>query len=56
MELRDRVAFSLAVAQNADYFYDEIEEWESMDEWEQEAYPDEYPGMAYEERWSAQLP
>ena len=50
MELRDRVALSLAVIQNADYFYEEIDQWESMDEWEQEAYPDEYPEMAYEDR------
>lgn len=50
MELRDRVAAALAEILNADYFYDGIEEWESLDEWEQEAYPDEYPEMAYEDR------
>lgn len=50
MEFRDRVALSLAVIQNADYFYHEIDQWESMDEWEQQAYPDEYPEMAYEDR------
>lgn len=50
MELRDRIALSLAVIQNADYFYEEIDQWESMDVWEQEQYPDEYPEMAYEDR------
>lgn len=50
MSLRDRIAYYLAVIMGADYFYDDIEEWESMDEGEQEAYPDEYPGMAYDDR------
>ena len=50
MEFRDRVALALAVIMDADYFYDEIDQWESMDEEEQEAYPDEYPGSAYDDR------
>ena len=50
MELRDRIALYLAEIQNSDFFYDEIDQWESMDEWEQEAYPGEYPEMAYEDR------
>lgn len=37
-DLRSKVAFSLAVSQNADYFYDMIDEWETMEDWEQEAY------------------
>lgn len=48
-DLRSKVAFSLAVSQNADYFYDMIDEWETMEDWEKEAYPDEYPDMAYED-------
>ena len=50
MEFRDRVALALAVIMDADYFYDEIDQWESMDEGEQEAYPGEYPGSAYDDR------
>ena len=50
MSLRDRIAHSLAVIMDADYFYDEIDQWESMDEWDQEAYPGEYPESAYDDR------
>lgn len=48
--LRDRLARAIAVAQDADYFFDEIERWEQAEEWEREAYPGEYPSMAYEDR------
>lgn len=48
-ELRDKIAFSIAVSMNSDYFYDMIDEWESMEDWEQEAHPDEYPEMAYDD-------
>lgn len=50
MELRDRIALYLAEIQNADYLYEEIDQWESMGEWEQEHHQNEYPGMAYEDR------
>lgn len=50
MEFRDRVAQYLAETLSADFFYEEIDQWESMDEGEQQAYPDEYPETAYEDR------
>lgn len=46
----DRVAEAIAKAADADYWTDEIAEWECAEEWEREAHPDEYPGMAYEDR------
>lgn len=48
-DLRNKIARSLAVIQNADYFYDLIDEWESWSYDMQLSYPDEYPGMAYED-------
>ena len=49
-ELRDRIAEAIARAQDADYWTDDIARWERSEEWEREAHPDEYPGMAYEDR------
>ena len=46
----DRVAEAIAKAADADYWTDEIRDWEASDEWEREAHPDNYPGMAYEDR------
>lgn len=46
----DAVAVAIAVAANADYWTDEIAEWENAESWEREAYPDNYPSTAYEDR------
>ena len=48
--LRDRIAVSIAKAQNADYWTDEITTWEGLEAWQREAFPDEYPSGAYEDR------
>lgn len=44
------VAKAIARAADADGWTDEIAEWEAMEDWERDAYPDEYPGMAYEDQ------
>lgn len=49
-ELRDRLAVTLAKAQDADYWTAEIAEWEGHEVWQREAFPGEYPAMAYEDR------
>ena len=46
----ERAARAIARAENADYWAEEIDRWEQSEEWERKAYPDEYPGMAYEDR------
>lgn len=46
----DAVGVAIAVAANADYWTDEIAEWENAEGWEREAYPDNYPSTAYEDR------
>ncbi|MDF2920509.1 MAG: hypothetical protein K0S70_4727 [Microbacterium sp.] len=46
----DRVAAAIAKAADADYWVDEIGVWESLDLWEREAYPDNYPSSAFEDR------
>ena len=46
----DAVAVAIAVAANADYWTDEIAEWEGAESWYREAYPNEHPHMAYEDR------
>lgn len=48
--LIDAVAAAIARTADSDYWTDEIAEWEVAEEWEREAHPDEYPGMAYEDR------
>lgn len=49
-ETVERAALAIARAENADYWAEEIDRWEQSEEWERKAYPDEYPGMAYEDR------
>lgn len=52
----DRVAAAIAVAADADYWTDEIAEWENADEWYRETYPCNYPDSAYEDReWCRRL-
>ena len=46
----DAVAVAIAKAADADYWTDEIAEWENAEQWEREAYPDNYPSTAYEDR------
>lgn len=46
----DTIATAIAVAANADYWTDEIAEWEGAEAWYREAYPNERPHMAYEDR------
>jgi hypothetical protein len=46
----DAVAAAIAKAADADYWVDEIAEWDGAEEWEREAYPDHYPSTAVEER------
>lgn len=46
----DAVAAAIAVAADADYWTDEIAEWEGAEAWYREAYPNEHPHMAYEDR------
>lgn len=46
----DAVAKAIAEAAIADYWTDEIAEWEGSEEWEREAYPDNHPHTAYEDR------
>ena len=50
LPMRERIAEALAVAMDADYWVGEIRHWEALEGWERNAYPDEYPGMAYEDR------
>ncbi|WIB65808.1 hypothetical protein [Curtobacterium sp. MCBD17_040] len=47
---RELVAATIARAQDADYWVEEIRAWEAKEQWERDAYPGEYPGMAYEDR------
>lgn len=46
----DAVAKAIAEAANADYWTDEIAEWEGSEAWEREAHPDNNPHTAYEDR------
>ena len=46
----DRIAAAIAEADSADYWVPEITDWETSEEWKREAYPDEYPSSAYEDR------
>lgn len=46
----DRIAAAIAAADNADYWVEEIADWEHFEEWKREAYPYEYPSSAYEDR------
>lgn len=46
----DAIAVAIAQAADADYWTDEIAAWEGAEAWEREAHPDNYPGMAYEDR------
>ena len=46
----DDVALAIAKAQNADYWVDEIADWEGSEEWEREAHPESHPWAAYEDR------
>lgn len=46
----DAVAKAIAEAANADYWTDEIAEWEGSEEWEREAHADDHPHTAYEDR------
>ncbi|MDR7189759.1 hypothetical protein J2Y46_002585 [Microbacterium sp. BE35] len=46
----DRVAEAIARTADADYWKTEISEWEGSEDWEREAHPDNYPGVAYEDR------
>jgi hypothetical protein len=47
---RDQVAEVLAKSQNADYWVDEIREWEAREDWERTAYAEDRPDGAYEDR------
>jgi hypothetical protein len=47
---REQVAEAIAKSQDADYWTDEIAAWEALEQWERDAQPDNYPGMAYEDR------
>lgn len=49
-EAVDRVAAAIAKAADADYWVDEIAEWENSEEWERAARADDYPQTAYEDR------
>jgi len=46
----EAAAKAIARAADADYWVDEVAGWEMQEEWEREAYPEEYPAMAYEDR------
>lgn len=46
----ERVAAAIAKAADADYWTDEIGAWENSEQWERDAHPDNYPGVAYEDR------
>lgn len=58
LSLRDRFACAIATAGVGGFsitsdpteFVQEIERWEASADWEKDAYPDEYPGWAYEDR------
>ena len=47
-EAVEQAARAIARAENAVDWAEEIDRWERLDEWEREAYPEGYPGMAYE--------
>jgi hypothetical protein len=49
---REQIAEVIAKAEDADYWIDEVREWETQEDWEQAAHPEEYPSMAYEDRES----
>lgn len=49
-DLIEKAAKAIAKSANADYWTDEIAEWEGAEGWEREAHPDERPHMAYEDR------
>jgi hypothetical protein len=46
----DRVAAAIAKAADADYWIDEIAAWDSQEQWERDAQPQEEPLSAYEDR------
>lgn len=48
----EAAARAIARAADADYWVDEVAGWEAQEEWEREAYPEEYPAMAYEDKAS----
>lgn len=47
---REQIAVIIAKSQDADYWVDEVREWEALEQWERDAYPGKYPGMAHEDR------
>ena len=49
-DLREQIAEALAKSQDADYWVDEIRDWEALADWEREAQPDSQPDMAYEDQ------
>lgn len=46
----ERAARAIAGAADADYWFDEIAQWEGREQWERDAHPDECPSSAYEDR------
>lgn len=47
---REQIAATIAKAHDADYWVDEIRDWDAQEEWEKAAHPDEEPFSAYEDR------
>jgi hypothetical protein len=48
-EAIEAAARAWAIHDETDGCFERVDEWEALEDWEREAYPDEYPGSDYED-------